>query len=89
MPPRLTLGRPECNGHVPSELAKPALQAELAPTCDVHVFAVVLHTAQMTDLARDLAQVTWRSRQKGVVRYNCADSLDRTNAASYFAAVQV
>ena len=36
-----------------------------------------------------LVQVTWRSRQKGVVRYNCADSLDRTNAASYFAAVQV
>lgn len=23
------------------------------------------------------------------MRYNCADSLDRTNAASYFAAVQV
>ena len=36
-----------------------------------------------------LVQVTWRSKQKGVVRYNCADSLDRTNAASYFAAVQV
>lgn len=34
-------------------------------------------------------QVTWRSRQNGVVRYNCADSLDRTNAASYFGAVQV
>ena len=36
-----------------------------------------------------MSQVTWRGRQKGVVRYNCADSLDRTNAASYFAAVQV
>lgn len=24
-----------------------------------------------------------------MVRYNCADSLDRTNAASYFGAVQV
>ena len=34
-------------------------------------------------------QVRWRSRQNGVVRYNCADSLDRTNAASYFGAVQV
>ncbi|BDA46239.1 probable phosphoinositide phosphatase SAC9 [Coccomyxa sp. Obi] len=31
----------------------------------------------------------WSSRQCGVVRYNCADSLDRTNAASYFGAVQV
>ncbi|GAQ84463.1 Sac domain-containing Phosphoinositide Phosphatase [Klebsormidium nitens] len=27
-------------------------------------------------------------RQSGVVRYNCADSLDRTNAASFFGAVQ-
>ncbi|KAH9305500.1 hypothetical protein KI387_009904, partial [Taxus chinensis] len=27
--------------------------------------------------------------QKGVLRFNCADSLDRTNAASYFGAVQV
>lgn len=34
-------------------------------------------------------QTRWRSRQAGVLRYNCADSLDRTNAASYFAAVQV
>lgn len=30
----------------------------------------------------------WLSQQRGVVRYNCADSLDRTNAASYFGAVQ-
>ena len=29
------------------------------------------------------------SYQRGVLRYNCADSLDRTNLASYFAAVQV
>jgi len=34
-------------------------------------------------------QAVWRSQQRGIVRYNCADSLDRTNAASYFAAVQV
>lgn len=27
--------------------------------------------------------------QKGILRFNCADSLDRTNAASYFIAVQV
>jgi hypothetical protein len=32
--------------------------------------------------------VHWRNQQHGVMRYNCADSLDRTNAASYFAAVQ-
>lgn len=31
----------------------------------------------------------WRQRQEGLLRYNCADSLDRTNAASYFIAVQV
>ena len=31
----------------------------------------------------------WRERQAGLLRYNCADSLDRTNAASYFIAVQV
>lgn len=30
-----------------------------------------------------------RSRQRGVLRFNCADSLDRTNAASYFGALQV
>ncbi|CAN6468275.1 unnamed protein product [Victoria cruziana] len=29
------------------------------------------------------------SFQHGVIRYNCADSLDRTNAASYFGALQV
>ncbi|XP_072998445.1 probable phosphoinositide phosphatase SAC9 [Typha latifolia] len=30
-----------------------------------------------------------KSLQNGVIRYNCADSLDRTNAASYFGALQV
>ncbi|GAV86822.1 WW domain-containing protein/Syja_N domain-containing protein, partial [Cephalotus follicularis] len=30
-----------------------------------------------------------RSHQNGVIRFNCADSLDRTNAASYFGALQV
>jgi hypothetical protein len=35
------------------------------------------------------ATVQWRQQQQGVLRYNCADSLDRTNAASYFVAVQV
>lgn len=30
-----------------------------------------------------------RSQQNGVIRFNCADSLDRTNAASYFGALQV
>ena len=34
-------------------------------------------------------QARWQRRQQGVLRYNCADSLDRTNAASNFAAVQV
>ena len=34
-------------------------------------------------------QAHWHTQQCGVIRYNCADSLDRTNAASYFAAVQV
>ncbi|TVU20942.1 hypothetical protein EJB05_30548 [Eragrostis curvula] len=29
------------------------------------------------------------SVQNGVIRFNCADSLDRTNAASYFGALQV
>lgn len=28
-------------------------------------------------------------KQEGVIRFNCADSLDRTNAASFFGAVQV
>ncbi|MCO5576196.1 hypothetical protein L7F22_030004 [Adiantum nelumboides] len=32
---------------------------------------------------------TISSTQKGVMRFNCADSLDRTNAASYFSALQV
>ncbi|MCL7028352.1 hypothetical protein MKW94_003528 [Papaver nudicaule] len=30
-----------------------------------------------------------RSHQNGVIRFNCADSLDRTNAASYFGVLQV
>ncbi|KAL8150339.1 hypothetical protein V2J09_020147 [Rumex salicifolius] len=30
-----------------------------------------------------------RASQNGVLRYNCADSLDRTNAASFFGGVQV
>ncbi|KAL9254486.1 putative phosphoinositide phosphatase SAC9 [Drosera capensis] len=30
-----------------------------------------------------------RTRQNGVLRFNCADSLDRTNAASYFGSLQV
>ncbi|KAG8654390.1 hypothetical protein MANES_05G186753v8 [Manihot esculenta] len=30
-----------------------------------------------------------RTHQNGVIRFNCADSLDRTNAASYFGALQV
>ncbi|KAK9058388.1 hypothetical protein SSX86_023230 [Deinandra increscens subsp. villosa] len=30
-----------------------------------------------------------RVLQNGIIRYNCADSLDRTNAASYFGALQV
>jgi hypothetical protein len=30
-----------------------------------------------------------RTFQKGVMRFNCADSLDRTNAASFFGALQV
>ena len=34
-------------------------------------------------------QMRWTSRQTSLLRFNCADSLDRTNAASYFAAVQV
>ncbi|KAL5578722.1 hypothetical protein UlMin_011164 [Ulmus minor] len=30
-----------------------------------------------------------RSHQNGVIRFNCADSLDRTNAASFFGSLQV
>ena len=33
-------------------------------------------------------RATWQAQQRGCVRFNCADSLDRTNAASYFCAVQ-
>lgn len=34
-------------------------------------------------------QSRWFKQQRGITRYNCADSLDRTNVASYFGAVQV
>ncbi|KAK9855470.1 hypothetical protein WJX84_007789, partial [Apatococcus fuscideae] len=34
-------------------------------------------------------EMRWQTQQQGVLRFNCADSLDRTNAASYFAAIQV
>ena len=80
MPSRLMLSGQECDGRAVRRLARPAEQAEPAPSYDVYSTAIALHA---------VTQVTWRSRQKGVVRYNCADSLDRTNAASYFAAVQV
>jgi hypothetical protein len=33
--------------------------------------------------------VRWLKQQRGVTRYNCADSLDRTNVGSFFGAVQV
>jgi hypothetical protein len=33
--------------------------------------------------------VRWFKQQQGVTRYNCADSLDRTNVGSFFGAVQV
>eukprot|EP00951_Prasinocladus_malaysianus_P003132 scaffold22234_cov27-Prasinocladus_malaysianus.AAC.1 len=32
-------------------------------------------------------QIRWKRQQYGVLRFNCADSLDRTNVASYFSAV--
>jgi len=31
----------------------------------------------------------WKQRQRGILRFNCADSLDRTNAASCFAMLPV
>ena len=34
-------------------------------------------------------QAKWFRQQQGIVRYNCADSLDRTNVASFFGAIQV
>ncbi|KAF5842707.1 SacI homology domain-containing protein [Dunaliella salina] len=34
-------------------------------------------------------QVRWLLQQRGLARYNCADSLDRTNVGSFFGAVQV
>ncbi len=34
-------------------------------------------------------KMVWDKRQTGILRYNCADSLDRTNAASCFAVLPV
>ena len=34
-------------------------------------------------------KMAWDKRQAGILRYNCADSLDRTNAASCFAVLPV
>jgi hypothetical protein len=34
-------------------------------------------------------KMCWKKRQKGILRFNCADSLDRTNAASCFAIMPV
>ncbi len=31
----------------------------------------------------------WMRQQRGIARYNCADSLDRTNVGSFFGALQV
>jgi hypothetical protein len=47
------------------------------------------------DNARDVTpwgkhwKMIWDRRQRSILRYNCADSLDRTNAASCFAALPV
>lgn len=35
------------------------------------------------------AQAGVEQSQRGVLRYNCADSLDRTNLAGYFSSVQI
>lgn len=49
--------------------------------------------AQQQQQARSPVGVGWQARwfkqQQGVTRYNCADSLDRTNVGSFFGAVQV
>lgn len=37
----------------------------------------------------DLWLSTGERRQTGILRYNCADSLDRTNLASFFVCAQV
>lgn len=34
-------------------------------------------------------QARWFRQQRGLARYNCADSLDRTNVGSFFGAIQV
>lgn len=34
-------------------------------------------------------KIHWYTQQQGLARYNCADSLDRTNIASFFISVQV
>eukprot|EP00798_Chlamydomonas_sp_ICE-L_P004470 gene4470-14628_t len=34
-------------------------------------------------------QARWFRQQRGLIRYNCADSLDRTNVSSFFGAIQV
>ena len=47
----------------------------------------VAHTAAAAARWPGFDAVPLSSRQRGLLRYNCADSLDRTNAASYFGGV--
>lgn len=61
----------------------------LLPTKDIEP------TCKDKNVAEDITpwgrnwQMKWLQRQKGILRFNCADSLDRTNAASCFAFLPV
>lgn len=60
------------------------------------LFAELVHSSTMgerLDRCMSSAGMGWQARwfrqQRGIVRYNCADSLDRTNVASFYGALQV
>lgn len=69
----------------------------LCPTaCEAHMLRQ-LYCWQPVIICRMLSllnrrvcvQAKWFRQQRGIARYNCADSLDRTNVGSFFGAVQV
>ncbi len=50
---------------------------------------VGFHPSPCTSYAGMGWRARWFRQQRGITRYNCADSLDRTNVGSFFGAIQV
>ena len=65
-----------------------AIMNPVMQMCGINVGTVELQDVDAAGYSFPV-RVRYTERQKGVTRFNCADSLDRTNVAGFFSAVQV